>query len=168
MGLIMKALDYTKRIKQSVAQLQQLRSKENKDLTRRRLLFLELLKSGTCCTQGDAGARIGIKQRASEELWGKYCHEGIEAIVAYPYKGRPPKLSQEAKADLQVELEQSRVSTLKQACNFVQERHDIHLSQVAMHYYFKQQKIKKKTGRPTNVRKDVEGEAAFKKKSFPT
>ena len=36
-------------------------------------------------------------------------------------------------------------------------------SQPAIHYLFKRLKVKLKTGRPVNVRKDQAGEEAFKK-----
>jgi hypothetical protein len=107
---------------------------------------------------GKAGALIGIKARASEKLWKLYVVEGVEGLLRIPAKGRREKLTEAAKAALQVELEKSRVATLKQACRFVEQHHGIVLTEVTMHYYyyyyFKREKIKKKTGRPTNVHKD--------------
>jgi transposase len=109
---------------------------------------------------------IGIKLRASEKLWKLYVAEGLEGLLRLPDRGRPAKLTAVAKAALQQELDQSRVTTLKQACNFVGQQHGITISQVSMHYYFSREKIKKKTGRPVNIRKDKEEEEVFKKKSF--
>ena len=144
-----------------------LHRKQSKSLFRRRLQFLMLLKSGKCCSQAKAGALIGIKQRAAEKLWRLYSEEGLQGLLRTPEKGRPAKLTEAAKADLQAELDQSRVATLKQACLFVAQTHGIVLSEVAMHYYFSREKIKKKTGRPTNIHKRSAQEEAFKKKSFP-
>lgn len=163
----MKGLNYDEMVKESVADLRVLHHKQSNSLFRRRLQFLMLLKSGKCCSQAKAGALIGIKQRASEKLWRLYQTQGVEGLVRLPDKGRPAKLTEEAKADLQEQLDQSRVATLKQACLFVAQTHGIVLTEVAMHYYFKREKIKKKTGRPTNIRKDNKGEERFKKKCFP-
>jgi transposase len=162
----MKGLSYEEVVKESVEELRILHRKQSSSLFRRRLQFLMLLKSGKCSSQSRAGALIGIKLRASEKLWKLYVREGVQGLVRTPEKGRPAKLTQEAKAALQTELDQSRVVTLKQACSFVEQQHGITISQVAMHYYFKREKIKKKTGRPTNIRKDLQGEERFKKKSF--
>lgn len=163
----MKGLNYAEMVKESVKDLRVLHRKQSNALFRRRLQFLMLLKSGKCSSQAKAGALIGIKLRASEKLWKLYREEGLQGMLHTPEKGRPAKLTERAKADLQTQLDESRIATLKQACSFVEQNHGIVLTQVAMHYYFKCEKIKKKTGRPTNVRKDVEGEELFKKKSFP-
>jgi transposase len=163
----MKELNYEGIIKESVLELRVFHRRQRKALFRRRLQFLLLLKSGQCSSQAKAGALIGIKLRASEKLWRLYQTQGVEGLLRIPDRGRPAKLTEEAKATLQEELDRSGVTTLKQACHFVEQTHGIVLTQVAMHYYFKQQKIKKKTGRPTNIRKDKEEEEVFKKKSFP-
>lgn len=163
----MKASNYDEIIKESIVELRALHRKQSPALFRRRLQFLMLLKSGKCSSQAKAGALIGIKLRASEKLWRLYREEGLQGLLHTPEKGRPAKLTEAAKADLQEELDGSRVVTLKQACGFVEQNHGITISQVAMHYYFKAQKIKKKTGRPTHICKDKEGEDQFKKKSFP-
>lgn len=163
----MKALNYDESVKESVAELRVLHRRQSKPLFRRRLQFLMLLKSGKCSSQAKAGALIGIKERASEKLWKLYVAQGVEGLLRIPDKGRPAKLTTAAKAALQAELDHSRVATLKQACDFVEQHHGITISQVAMYYYFSREKIKKKTGRPTNIGKDNKGEEVFKKKSFP-
>lgn len=163
----MKGLNYGEMVKESVEELRVLQRKQGHSLFRRRLQFLMLLKRGQCCSQAKAGVLIGIKARASEKLWKLYREEGVKGLLRTPEKGRPAKLTEEAKADLQTQLDNNRIATLKQACHFVAQHHGIVLSEVAMHYYFRGEKIKKKTGRPTNVRKDEQKEKAFKKKSFP-
>jgi hypothetical protein len=57
----MKGLNYHKAIKEELEALQALYRKQSRTLARRRLRFLILLKSGACCSQGGAGAKIGIK-----------------------------------------------------------------------------------------------------------
>ncbi len=164
----MKALNYKEAVKESMKELHTLHRRQQRPLTRRRLQFLMLLKSGKCSSQAKAGALIRLKARASEKLWKLYVTEGVEELLRPYCGGRPPKLSEAARQDLQTELDASRVATLKEGCQFVWQHHGISLSQVALYYYFRQQKIKKKTGRPVNVRKDEKGEEQFKKKAFPS
>lgn len=163
----MRGLNYDESVKESVAELRVLHRKQSNSLFCRRQEFLLLLKSGKCTSQAKAGVLIGIGPRASEKLWKLYRTQGVEALARIPDKGRPAKLTRAAKEDLQTQLDQNRVATLKQACSFVAQAHGIVLSEVAMHYYFKREKVKKKTGRPTNVHKDEQREDAFKKRLSP-
>ena len=164
----MRALNYKEAVKEGLGELRVLHRRQQRPLARRRLQFLMLLKSGSCSCQTKAGALIGLRARASEKLWKLYVEQGVQGLLRPRGGGRPPKLTEAAKKDLQTELDGSRVATLRQACRFVEQTHGIVLTPAAMHYYFKQEKIKKKTGRPTNVRKDGSGEERFKKKSFPS
>ncbi|MBB1287413.1 winged helix-turn-helix domain-containing protein [Flavisolibacter sp. BT320] len=163
----MKCLNYSKEIGEEVEVLQGLYRKQSRSLARRRLRFLVLLKSGACASQALAGAKIGIKARAAEKLWALYRSKGVAGLLEKPHSGQPPKLTAKAKAALQKQLDGNHLQTLRDACAFVLQKHGIALSLSAMHHYFKAHGIKKKTGRPTNVRKDAAGEAVFKKKSFP-
>lgn len=163
----MKRLDYDVEIEQGMQELQALYRKQDRSLARRRLRFLLLLKTGQCTSQTQAGSRIGIGQRAAEKLWSLYRTKGMEGLLQKPHSGQPAKLDERAKAALRKQLDGGRIQTLKEACAFVFSNNGISLSQVAMHYYFKACGIKKKTGRPASVRKDVAGEKRFKKKSFP-
>jgi transposase len=163
----MRSLDYSEAIGEELQELQFLYRKQSRSLARRRLRFLLLLKSGECSSQATAGAKIGIKLRASEKLWALYRTGGIPGLLEKPHSGQPSKLTPKVKEALQKELDKSSIQTLQEACTFVRKMHRIHISPSAMHRYFKTQGIKKKTGRPTNVKKDVAGEERFKKKSFP-
>lgn len=163
----MKGLDYGVEVKQSEEELKRLLKTEDRALQRRRLRFLLLLKSGKCSSQAQAGAAIGLQHRGAQKLWQLYSKEGMAGVLRPPGSGRPSKLSGEAKATLDTALAQSKLSTLRQAAGLLHQNHGISISVQGVHYYFKAQKIKKKTGRPSNVRKDEEGAEAFKKKGLP-
>lgn len=163
----MRCLDYSKAIGEEEEALRVMYRRQSRSLARRRLRFLLLLKSGECASQALAGAKIGIKTRAAEKLWALYRRKGVRGLLEKPHSGQPPKLDKQIKQALQKELDRSCIQTLGEACSFVLQKHGIAISQSAMHHYFKAEGIKKKTGRPTNVRKDVAGEERFKKKSFP-
>ncbi len=80
-GVLMKALKYAERITERVQELRTLCRHQQRSLTRRRLQFLILLKSGKCGTQAKAGALIGIGARASEKLWKLYVTQGIAGLL---------------------------------------------------------------------------------------
>ncbi len=159
----MQIVQYGKEIKESKSTLLQLRDQQKSALYYRRLHFLYVLKSGSCQSQAEAGAQIGIKLRAAQKLWNRYKQQGLAGLLGVPCLGRPAKLTEPCKAALNKELQNDSMQTLKQACHFVAQHSGVSISEAAMHYYFKRAGIKKKTGRPTSVRKDAAGEKHFKK-----
>ena len=160
----MYVLDYSKAIKESVVKLLALRNQQQAALYYRRLHFLYLLKSGNCKSQAAAGGHIGIKVRGAQKLFNKYRAAGLKGLLTpSEHMGRPAKLDEEAKEALKVELSTDKVQTLQQACDFIATTKGIEIKQVGMHYYFKALGIKKKTARPSNVKKDKKAENTFKK-----
>lgn len=161
-----RCLDYGRAIKESKGRLFNLERRQTKALLRDRMRFLRLLKSGECPTQAQAGKAIGLGLRGAEKLWKKYCLEGLQGLLRYPYQGKKEKLSEEQKQQFQEELSKDNMQGLKQACRYVEEQNGVHYSVSAMHYVFKRLKVKKKTGRPVHYRKDTKGEKRFKKNAF--
>ena len=164
----MRRIDYGEAIKESEEELVRLERSEQHGLLRDHLRFLRLLKTGVCHSQAAAGTYIGIKQRAAEKLWKKYREGGIEAFVHYPFEGTKGKLSEAQKQDLIEELKQGSVQTLAEAKGYIEKHFGISYTVGGVCYLFKQMHIKKKVGRPSNVRKDVAGAERFKKKFFPS
>lgn len=161
----MYVLNYTKAIKESSAKLLKLRDSQKLSLYYRRLHFLYLLKSGSCHGQQEAGQQIGIKVRGAQKLFNKYRAGGLKGLLTPSvHMGRPTKLDEDAREALKAQLTSDKVQTLRQACDFIATTKGIAMTQAGMHYYFKALGIKKKTGRPCNVKKDKQAEAAFKKK----
>jgi len=158
-----RCLDYQKVIKESAEELLRLERHQSKALLRDRVRFLRLLKSGECGSQGQAGQRIGLKLRASERLWSSYHHEGLQALLTYPYQGTKGKLSPEQKQQLQEELSHDHYQTTQQVCDYVEQQFNLHYTPSGMLYVFKCLKVKKKTGRPQHEHKDHKGEQRFKK-----
>ena len=154
-------------IRESEQELLRLERSEQHALLRDHLRFLRLLKSRVCYSQAEAGRYIGLKQRAAEKLWNKYRKEGISGFLHYPFQGTKGKLTDEQKQQLTEELRQGRVQRLCEGKAYIKEHFGVGYTVGGVSYLFKQLHIKKKTGRPTNVRKDIVGAEAFKKKFFP-
>jgi transposase len=161
----MRRIDYGQAIKESEEELLRPERGEQHGLLRDHLRFLRLLKTGVCHSQGEAGTYIGIKQRASEKLWKKYREQGIEAFVHYPFQGTRGKLNEEQKQQLSAALQQGNVQTLSEAKVYIEAHFGIAYTVGGVCYVFRQLHIKKKAGRPSNVRKDTEQVLKHLKKS---
>jgi transposase len=159
-----RSLDYGKAIKESEDQLEHLERHQSKALLRDRTRFLRLLKTGECTSQAKAGKYIGLKLRASEKLWSKYCHEGLSGLLSYPYKGSKGKLSEAERLQLQQELGLDQMQSLRQVGGYIEQQFGVQYTTAGIHYLFERLKVKNKTGRPVHINKDEQGEKVFKKK----
>ena len=159
-------IDYGKAIKESQVQLWKEEKKQSKAFLRDRIRFLRLLKSGQCFAQETAGALIGQSHRNSQRLWKLYREGGLQALLTYPYKGLPCRLSPQQRAELNDFLARDQVQFLHEAKHYIQQQFDVRYSTSAVHHLFRRLHIKKKTGRPSNYRKDEKGASNFKKSLF--
>ena len=158
-----RCLDYCKAIKEREEQLLQLERRQSKAIVRERMRLLHLLKAGQCTSQAGAGKYIGLKVRASEKLWNKYRTEGIEGLLAYPYKGSKGKLTEGQKQQLDDEFCKDQTQSLQQACAYVEKKFKVHYTTRGIGYVFRRLQLKRKSGRPVHENKDVKGEKRFKK-----
>lgn len=160
-----KTLDYKKLIKETETEITLLMDKKGQSVrSKERLQFLLLLKTGECLTQETAGQRIGIKSRQSQILWSIYQKEGLGALVANRYKGgNNTRLDKAQDAALLARLDKDDCVTQGQIIAYVNQTFQVKYTPSGMSRKLKRLKVKAKTGRPVNVRKDEEGEKVFKK-----
>lgn len=163
----MTVIDYGKAISESVKLLLEREREQSKAFLRDRIRFLKLLKSGRCSTLKQAGQLISLSQRSSQRLWQLYQQGGLEAVLSYPYQGKPCRLSKEQMEQLKDYLSQDGVQFLHEAKTYMEQRFGLRYSISGLHRLFKRMKVKKKTGRPSNYRKDEKGAKAFKKTLVP-
>lgn len=159
-------LDYSEAITESAARLLGVERSQKKALLRDRVRLVRLLKSGACSSQREAGERIGLSLRESQRVWARYRRGGLDLLLDYPFKGKPRRLSQEQCGELERGLSTDQIQTLREARDFIQEHLGVTYTVGGVHYVFKCLKIKKKTGRPSSVRRDEKGSKDFKKNSF--
>jgi transposase len=163
----MTKIDYPRMIKETAKALRRLEKQQSKAFVRDRIRFLWLLKSGRCSSQSEAGELIGIRPRSSQRLWQQYQKCGIGALLTYPYKGTTCRLSDDQREKLKAYLAEDQVQFLHEARAYIQQHFHVRYSMGGLHKLFERLKVKKKTGRPTNYRKDEKGAARFKKSSLP-
>jgi transposase len=162
----MSIIDYPKAIKETLEDLLQREREQSMAFVRDRIRFLRLLKSGRCSSQGQAGELIGLCSRSGQRLWKLYCEGGLKALLAYPYQGSRCRLNEEQREQLNTYLAEDEVQFLHEAGHYIQKQFGVHYSTSGLHKLFGRMKVKKKTGRPSNYRKDEKETDAFKKSSL--
>lgn len=163
----MTKIDYPKVIQEKVKKLRHLEKEQSKAFLRDRIRFLWLLKSGRCSSQIEAGELIGLSARSSQRLWQQYRRGGLEALLTYSYQGTTCLLTEEQQKKLMAYLAEDQVQFLHEAKAYIQQQFNIRYSMGGLHKLFERLRVKKKTGRPTNYRKDEKGAARFKKSLLP-
>ena len=158
-----RRLSYPEEIKESVEELRQIEKRQKKALFRDRVRYIRLLKSGEAQSQKAASSCIGGKVRQGQRNWRMYREGGMEGLLRPPRPGRPPKLKPHEEKELKVRLKGGGIQFLHGAVAHVKGQYKQDFSLVGMHYLFKRMKVKKKTGRPVNIRQDKDGPEGFKK-----
>jgi transposase len=163
----MAKMDYPKAIKESAEELRKVEKEQSKAFVRYRIHFLWLLKSSRCFSQMEAGEFLGLSARSSQRLWQQYRNQGIDALLTYPYQGTTCRLTEQQRETLLAYLADDQVQFLHEAKAYIQQHFGVRYSIGGLHKLFEWLKVKKKTGRPTNYRKDEKGAVHFKKSSLP-
>jgi transposase len=156
-------LSYREVIKESMEQLQEAEKSAKQSYVKDRVRFIRYLKEGTAKSQSQAGSLIGLKSRQSQNLWKLYQQKGMEGLLQARKATHVGKLSSVEVSRLLQRLDQDDMMSQKQVKAYLQAAMGKAYTQAAIHYMFKRLKVKLKTGRPVNVRKDKAGEEAFKK-----
>jgi transposase len=154
---------YTSLIQETLSELQKLESNQKKSFYKDRVRFIRYLKEGTAKSQPKAGALIGLQERQSQHLWKLYRQRGMEGLLKEKKVTHLGKLSSVEYSRLLQRLDQDDMMSQKQLRAYLQNQMGKEYTQAGVHYLFKRLKVKLKTGRPVNVRKDHAGEEAFKK-----
>lgn len=163
----MPVIDYSKVIKETLQELLKREKEQDKGFVRDRIRFLRLLKSGQCVTQTQAGELVGLQPRSSQRLWQQYREGGLQALLAYPFQGTCCRLTEKQIAELLAYLAKDQVQFLHEARDYIQKHFGVPYSMGGLHKLFERLKVKKKTGRPSNYRKDEKGAKSFKKSLRP-
>jgi transposase len=163
----MRVLNYAEVICESKEELADLLKKARQPLIRRRLRFLLLLKQNKGMSQAVAGKKLGVLPRGAEEMWKLYKQHGMGKYTDYPFKGKKPKLNEAGKEWLLQKAGREQLTTLKATAHLLKEEQQTQYSLSGVHYIFKSLGIKKKTGRPSHIRKDEGSVETFKKKISP-
>lgn len=156
---------YSQSIDQSVEELQSLQKSQSKVVVYQRLQMLRLLKQCQAKTLTAASKLVGVSKRSGLRWWKQYKQEGLESLLVVA-PTRQPRLSKEQQQELMAEAARGEFSTIAEILRWVEQSFGISYTEVGMWKLVRRLKIKKKTPRPSHVKKDEEAVERFKKTSL--
>jgi len=160
---IMAKINCRAQIQETLEQLLKLERSQKQSRQRDRVGFLRLLKQQEATSQQQASEMIGLKRRQSQMLWKNYKEQGLQKYLNNNYKGSWSKLSSAQQARLVQRLDQDDIPSPQQLIDWLKAETGMGYTQAGISGLLARLKVKLKTGRPVNVRKDQCGEASFKK-----
>jgi len=161
-----KRLSYQEIIKESREELMKIEKRQTDSTLRDRVRFIRVLKNGSAKTQKEASSYIGLSERQGQRNWRVYKDQGLKGLIKPPATGGgQSKLTDTEFEELKKDLVEKEVQFLHEAVLHVKEKYKQDYSIPGMHFVFKRLEIKKKTGRPVNIRQDKDQLNQFKKTS---
>ncbi len=129
----------------------------------KRIRFLRLLKTGAAKTQKQAGEMVGWQLRNAQKIWQLYRRQRLDAVVRENKHWYFGKLSSRELAQLQNYLAMFGAADLAQVQAVIQTRFNVSYTVGGVSAVCRRLKIKLKTARPVNAKKDAERAVAYKK-----
>lgn len=163
----MRVLDYSNLIGESAEELLAVERMQEKATVRDSIRLIRYLKEGSVSTQVAAGQLVGLGRTQSQTYWCRYRQGGLAALLPKDRpRGRWSKLSTFQITRLRQRLSSHDMATQQQILDWLREEMGIEYTQGGLSMLLARLKIKLKTGRPSNVRKDRVGAESFKKTSI--
>ena len=158
----MVRVSYQALIKENEEELSRLQKSSGKVLVYQRLQMLRVLKSGKVATLVEAAPLVGVTERSLQNWWRLYKQQGLESLLRVE-PNRRPRLTAQQQHDLIEEAGKGEFSTIVEITAWVKQSFGISYTEVGMWKLVKKLKIKKKTPRPSHVKKDEVAVERFKK-----
>ncbi len=159
-------MNYAELIVESEAELTELENKQKLVQFQKRLRFLRLLKSGEVKTQAAAGAMVGWKLRQSQKIWQLYRRGGTSFVLQKNARWQTGKLTNEQRSQLSEQLAQAGgAASLAAVQNHIAAAFGARYTIGGVSGLCRRLRIKLKTARPVNVKKDEARAAEYKKTS---
>jgi transposase len=159
-------MKYAQLINESLEQLETLHKKQRLVRDEKRIRFLIYLKSGQSKSQKDAGQVVGWKLRQSQKLWQLYRESGVAGMLAKEDRRGFGKLSSVQIGQLNRYLEEFGACSLAEIQQYLRETCGVHYTIGGLSDLCIRLKIKLKTVRPSNYRKDEAAVLEYKKTSL--
>lgn len=157
-------MNYAALITDTEAELTVLENKQKLVQFQKRLRFLRLLKTGEAATQEKAGAMVGWKLRQSQKIWHLYRVGGIEQVLRRNRNWQQGKLSAEQRTELGEHLAASNgAGSLALIQSHIRAAFGVDYTVGGVSDLCQRLKIKLKTARPANLKKDEERAGEYKK-----
>jgi transposase len=164
----MPKIHYPQAIEQDLQELQDLEKRHRYTHLFQRVRMLRLLKAGSCSNLGEAARALGYSWRQCQRWFATYREGGLQELLKSRVgeRGRQELVTPEAFEDLEEAMKKGEIATVRQAHEFLRERHGIEYSHPdGVGQLLRRRKVKLKTGRPRHEKADCEEQEAFKKTS---
>ncbi len=156
-------MNYAEIITESEEELKRIGKKQKLVQLEKRVRFLSVLKSGEAKTQAEAGERAGWKLRQSQKIWKLYRDGGLSAVLEKPKRWGFGKLSSRQIAELQKYLTEFGANSLLEVGKYLEQSFGVLYTQAGVSALCFRLRIKLKTARPSNAKKDEEKVERYKK-----
>lgn len=158
-------MNYAEIITESEDELKEIERRQKLAQFQKRVHFLLLLKSQLAATQQEAGKAVGWQLRQSQKIWGLYRQGGLAAVLYKPKGWGFGKLSSHQIARLQNYLAEFGGYSLQEISHYLEQSFGVVYSTSGVSALCCRLKIKLKTARPSNARKDEGKVETYKKTS---
>lgn len=156
-------MNYVELITESEAELKQLEKRQKLVQFQKRIYFLRLLKSQQVGTQEAAGKAVGWHLRQSQKIWQLYRKGGMEGVLNKPKGWGFGKLSSHQIAQLQNYLSEFGGYSLQEIGDYLKQSFGVSYSTSGVSALCCRLKIKLKSARPANAKKDEAKVETYKK-----
>ncbi len=157
-------MNYAELITETEAELTELETRQKLVQFQKRICFLRLLKSGEAKTQAKAGAMVGWKLRQSQKIWQLYRTGGTNSVLQKNARWQTGKLTKEQRGQLSEQLaEAGGAASLAAVQNHIAASFSVHYTIGGISGLCQRLRIKLKTARPVNIKKDEARAAEYKK-----
>lgn len=106
---------------------------------------------------------VGWKVRQSQKIWALYRKGTIEEVLRKPKRYGLGKLSSQEMARLQSYLREFGADSLSEAGSLIEQMFGVKYSESGVCVLFQRLRIKLKTARPSNIKKDERAAVEYKK-----
>jgi transposase len=158
-------MNYAEIITETAEELERVKKKQKLVQFQNRARFLLLLKSSLAPTQAEAGAAVGWKLRQSQKIWRLYSAGGLAEVLRKPQRWGFGKLSSHEIARLQNYTAQFGADSLSEVREYIEQACGVSYTLGGVSALCGRLKIKLKTARPSNAKKDMVKVEAYKKTS---
>lgn len=164
----MPKIVYSRVIKEDPQQLKELEKRHRYTHLFQRVRMLRLLRSGECSNLGEAARALGYSWRQCQRWFASYKKGGLEELLKsrVSERGRQELVTPEAFGELEEAMKRGQIATIRQADEFLRDRHGIEYSHPdGVGQLLRRRKVKLKTGRPRHEKARASEREAFKKSS---
>lgn len=156
-------MNYAQIITESETELEQIEAEQKLVQFQKRVRFLLALKTGEAKTQEAAGQMVGWQKRQSQKIWALYRTGTMTEVLRKPERYWLGKLSSQEMARLQSYLREFGAGSLSEAVSLIEQMFGVTYSESGVCVLFQRLRIKLKTARPTNAKKDERATVEYKK-----